>query len=254
MTNYTLELCQNIKQCISSSKNSEVFFEKLEMLFTPKILPTSRLQTIHTLKHYTNDNQYKGNLWELFCIYYILFTNKESSYFEAWSIKEVPENVRAFLKLTHQDCGIDLIVRKGDPTIPNQLQFWAIQCKFRSPKKDRFGRKIHRVTWTELSTFLALTSRTGPFTKQIVITNAESVSWKGKKENEKDQTLARNTFKSLSMDWWVAFYDFVIEKSKTSSSATISIAQNQVSTEEIRNQRKIWLDKLSLKFYNETQN
>ena len=65
-----------------------------------------------------------------------------------------------------------------------------------------------KVGWKDISTFLALASRTGPigkgWLKHMIITNVNSVCWKGNK-TKKDFTYARKTFMKCNNMFWIKF-------------------------------------------------
>ena len=250
----------------SSSTNAPAsVFEVLERHFVPPLNPSTRVQTLWSLKEHPNENQYKGGMWEEFCRWYLLFTNERTNEasvasartnegsaakYDVWTLKTVPDNIRTLLHLSHQDFGIDLVVCRRDGTT-NAPRFIAVQCKYRSPTYDRFKRKVHRVRWQDLSTFLSLVTRTGPFEEHVVITNAESVSWKGKK-TRKDVTIARSTFQSLDIEWWTQFQRYIAVQSTQHSfdvfsrSLSMSLGNtNAPSNTPQRALRRSWLDRLS---------
>ncbi len=127
----------------------------------------------------------KGDGWEKFCYFYL---SKVLLYHRVWLWKEIPEEVRTHLKLKSRvDNGIDLVAQKTP-----YFGFSAVQCKYRKKIKQT-------VTWTTLSTFVGLCAQTGPWEKEIVMTNCKGVSRKtGIEKQPKDQTIAYGTFKSLT--------------------------------------------------------
>jgi hypothetical protein len=109
------------------------------------------------------------------------------------------------------DVGIDLVARfkihNKESNNTEDYFYVAVQSKYRKPSKDRFGREVHKLSWKELSTFLALVQRTGP-TKyggktKIVMTNADSVSWRGKKKEYNVKTYAKKTFENIERIEWM---------------------------------------------------
>jgi hypothetical protein len=176
----------------------------------------------------------KGALFEVFCKMYL-----EKKGYTCWMLNELPEDLKEKLKLGKQDVGIDLVARvdqiskKGEP----QQLWFAVQCKYRSPGKDGLGRSVHRVTWKDVSTFLSLCTRTGPWTKHIIMTNAESVCWKGHKTS-KDYTIARKKFMNCTKLFWC---EWIAEKET-------KIKEEKIQEEEkvpIRNLREKWLQSLT---------
>lgn len=133
-----------------------------------------------------DDKKQHGDLWELFCLRYLLhFRNARA----AWLLKDVPAAVRATLSLGAADMGIDIVA------VDSFGSYWAVQCKWRAPKTRSY------ISWTQLSTFYALTARTGPYTKHLVLTNASGARHVGARQPE-DETVACAGFKKLPQDAW----------------------------------------------------
>ena len=85
--------------------------------------------------------------------------------------------------------GIDIIGVKND-------NYYAIQCKYR-----KRNNSTTIINWKELSTFYALTSRTGPYYKTIVMTNADYVKRIGLKQNN-EMIIGCKQFRTLCFDDW----------------------------------------------------
>jgi len=130
--------------------------------------------------------RHRGFIFELFCREYLLNVAK---YDEAYLLNDLPDAVRTELRLSKQDLGIDIIARcRGD---------WvAVQCKFRTCRRD------NPVSWRDLSTFLSLCQRSGPYARHIVMTSAPSVRRVGGKQ-EKDLSICRQTFEKMDRTQWL---------------------------------------------------
>jgi hypothetical protein len=194
--------------------------------------PGTRIHTL-TSNHGTNTTQV-GTQFEEFCKLYLKFKG-----YDCWDLKECPGEHLTRLNLERRDIGIDLIAHRDD-------QWFAVQCKYRSPTRDKLGRTRHCVGWKELSTFLSIAARTGGqngWTKHIVMTNAKNVSWQGRK-NDKDMTIARaalvGDFERLQ-GWCTT---------NETPTNTLIVPSNPSSpstpNDDLRSLRCKWLDKLTL--------
>ena len=134
-----------------------------------------------------DDKKQHGDLWELFCIRYLLHCRNARA---AWLLKDVPAAVRATLSLGAADMGIDIVA------VDSLGSYWAVQCKWRAPKTRSY------ISWAQLSTFYALTARTGPYTKHLVLTNASGARHVGARQPE-DETVACAGFKKLPQEAWM---------------------------------------------------
>ena len=123
--------------------------------------------------------------------------------------------------------------------------YYAIQCKYRKPTLNSLRQSVHRITWRDISTFLALSNRTGPkdgWKKHIIITNADYVCWKGKK-GEKDFTIAKKTFLNLKKEFWSKFVGYSQGESVGNRLEEKKEEKKEENT-PIRELRKKWLDNL----------
>ena len=109
----------------------------------------------------------------------------------------------------------------------------AIQCKYRK-KKD----KIQLVSWKSLSTFYALTAKSGPWNKNIVMTNLNGCRHIGKKD-AKDLSICIKTFQNMTSFDWLQ----LIESSNSQLIDTDKIETKSLPIDELR--------KLRLKYYAE---
>jgi predicted helicase len=118
----------------------------------------------------------KGTSFELFAQVYLRHFLKNVK--EIWLLEEVPQEILGKLGLKRKDYGIDIIIMTQKNT------FIAVQAKYR--KRGRASKTI--ITWKMLSTFYSLCSRSGPWERLIVITNADYITHMGYK-NSKDLSI-----------------------------------------------------------------
>ena len=136
-----------------------------------------------------------GTMWESFCVDWLLAKRDEKGekvYDEVWTLREWHEhckegNVAEGLSLGKNDIGIDLIAR-------NSKGYHAVQCKW---------RKKGKVTWSELSTFIGLVGRSGPWVSHIIMTNGDGILWKVKR-TKKDVSMCKGTFTATKRDQWLS--------------------------------------------------
>jgi hypothetical protein len=153
----------------------------------------------------------KGNSFEVFCMMYL-----RAKGYEVWHLSEMSKEMLDFLGMQSFDVGIDLVARIKIPnrTTSNNIDYFyfPVQVKYRKPTKDRQGRTVHRVGWKDVSTFLSLAQRTGPpgdentkkgWLKHVIMTNAESVCWRGKKSKQ-DWTIAKGSFEKCDRIFWLS--------------------------------------------------
>lgn len=175
---------KTLREILSDGKELPCIFDRLiEKFENYSDRPVSSLGEMKR-----RDNKHaKGAAWERFCHFYL---SRVMGYYHVWLWKEIPEEVRAHLKLKSRvDNGIDIVAQRYQ-----NGGFSAVQCKYRK-------RKDQTVTWTTLSTFVGLCAQTGPWDRQIVMTNCKGVSRKtGFEKTPKDQTIAYGTFKNLTRE------------------------------------------------------
>jgi hypothetical protein len=128
-----------------------------------------------------------GTMWEYFCKDWLLAQEK---YDKVWTLKEWHEycegnEVEKGLVLGKKDIGIDLVAHSKEG-------YHAVQCKW---------KKKGKVTWAQLSTFVGLVSRSGPWVSNIVMTNGSGVMWKVRRL-KKDKSLCCGTFSSTERLEW----------------------------------------------------
>lgn len=145
---------------------------------------TKKINTFQDLK--SHNTKLIGDVFEAFCKLYLIHILK---YQNVWFYNEIPIELKQQLKLTKRDMGIDILAVNDD-------EICAIQCKYRKRNK-----KFTVINWKDLSTFYALTSRTGPYDKIIVMTNADSIKRIGNKPDS-EVLLNFNKFNKLSFNEW----------------------------------------------------
>lgn len=141
----------------------------------------------------------KGSLWEEFCRGYLLAVYQCPA---VYRFEECPDSLKQQFHLGSRDMGIDLIAQMPSPSSVEQKEpmYAAVQCKFRKPSTNKKRPKT-LVSWKDLSTFLSLASRTGPWCRHIVMTNGHGVAWQGRK-HAMDQVIAMQTFQNMSRSDW----------------------------------------------------
>lgn len=257
--NQYLDLENDIKSCIRraiSKTDSQVFQNLNDVFKTHFEKPCNNITEIRT-----KNTRQKGLVFEVFCKMYLL----ARGYDNVWMLSELPSELRTYLSLGTFDIGIDLIARIKIPNSPgtnlDDYFYIAVQAKYRKPTKNALNQTVHRVGWKELSTFLSLVTRTGPpkgWFKHMVITNADYVSWKGKK-TKKDFTYAKKTFEKCSNIFWLKMINREQVVTKTmqkndeleiifdeSESENEKIEEKE-ETKDLKLLRKNFLDKLSNK-------
>lgn len=237
--NYQKEINNCIRTALFKSDREKNIFESLILLFK-----THFEKPAHSISEIKARNtKTKGDIFETFCYLYL-----QQKGYQVWFLKDLPEEYLQILHLDRKDYGIDLIARVQS----GGNDFWfPVQCKYRKPTKNSLGQTVHRVGWKEISTFLALVSKTGPdkygWKKHIIMTNADYVSWKGKKAS-KDWTIAKKTFEGLSRSFWkdmigLKGYSLTEEKVKEDKEEKDPEEKDlEEKKEEVRNLRQKWLD------------
>jgi len=141
-----------------------------------------------------NDKKIHGDIFEEFAKIYM---QKEMKISNVWLLKEVPDEVLEYLKLKRNDVGIDIIGLDDDGF------FYACQAKYKDRSKRVRGRKVS-VTWKEASTFFALSARTGPYRKYIIITTADYVRHMAPK-TKSDISICLGTLRRLTKESFLSF-------------------------------------------------
>lgn len=160
-----------------------------------------------------------------------------------WKFADLPIEYRTQLSLSNRDMGIDLVGC-------TDTQWVAIQCKYRKkPNKSRRpdGAPIYwQVPWAELSTFVALCARTGPWGQMVVLTSAESCRWQGRRD-PRCTTYARGTFLSIGRNIWDKLAGdpgHTLTGTTAPKSISSQNTQTQQEVKDVREKRAAWLDKL----------
>lgn len=209
------KLCYSI--LLSSPKN--LFDEFINKCSEHYEKPAHNLVELRTREN----KKIKGDVFEEFCVLYLKHIKK---YTNVWLLKDVPDEVLKKVSLKRQDMGIDIIVEHDNNMI-------AVQCKY---KKHENNKKTC-VSWTALSTFYALCSTTGPYSKHIVMTNCDYIKHVGKK-TEKDLSICIGTFRKITVGEWTLMCNL---------NTNITIPETpQINQEEIRNKRLAFFNNIVL--------
>ena len=142
----------------------------------------------------------QGDLFELLTKYYLLLKPEyRTKLSDVWLLEEVPEKVRAALKLPGLDQGIDLIAKAHDGG------YWAIQCKYRTDKKRSLG-------WRELSTFTGLAFGVCKGITHALVAHTGERYTKVLKEAAHVSFLAGDKWETLEPDFFAALGDHLKSK------------------------------------------
>ena len=168
-------------------------------------------QPVHSIQEmrHQRSTKRKGDLFETFCIRYL-----HSKGYEAWLLRDVPQDILDACGMTRFDVGIDAIARKqskakakSDSGKEKQRVLSAVQCKFKTPRPGFVKGTwlpYNCVNWKEVSTFYSLCHRTqakANWERHIVMTNTMYVRRMGD-PTPYDRTYAYRTFCGMSrMDW-----------------------------------------------------
>lgn len=203
-----------IKSHISSNQKLNIFDEFIENC---KYFYDKPAKSMKELKDRSN-KKIRGDVFECFCQLYLLHYMKME---EAWLLSEVPSDTLKSLNLHRQDLGIDIISQdsKGN--------YYAVQCKYRKRNKSK---SITVLGWKQLSTFYALATRTGPFKKHIVMTNANYIRHPGGKRVPTDRSVCLKSFQNTSLDKW----NKMLGQNSYTCEETV---QKPLSMEELREKR-----------------
>lgn len=198
----------------------------------------------------------KGLLFEAFCLLYLRTLG-----YTVYHIKDLPKELGERLGLRGPDAGIDLVAYEEERKI-----YIAVQCKYRFVPRGGAKRSKYRpygkvsIGWKELSTFYALVARTGSSTtrgwdKRLVMTTADYVSRKGKKD-DLDWTIAKQTFVGLERSVWLQMAGSVGHKlnesvtSKVSEAGACLVVKKEIpliQPKPLRELRSAFLDKILYK-------
>jgi predicted helicase len=240
----------SIIQILKDSVNRAVKNSSTETPFESflKVCATYTDEPVHSLAELREKRttKAKGDIFENFCVLYLKYILE---FDQVWLLKDVPTEVRELLSLGTKDFGIDLVVKKNN-------KYSAVQCKFKTPRKDGTVPgadfiRYNKVNWSEISTFYALTGRSGPWYKYIVMTTAKSVAKppgiaksSESDESKKDWRICIGTFQKLTTLDFIKMYskgEIIIEKESLKSS--ISETKSLHTAEEIRLKRLEYFNK-----------
>lgn len=177
-----------------------------------------------------------GTMWELFCQDWLRAQRDSKNcviYDSVWTLSEwalyceEEKSIPKGLVLGKKDIGIDLVAH-------SKSGYHAIQCKW---------KKKGKVTWTQLSTFVGLVGRTGPWSSHIIMTNGPGVIWKVRR-TVKDKTLGVGTFSSTDRVTWTNLTGHLCIGHRLTDPDEASSSQSAeekpcvaISTEEMRRAR-----------------
>jgi hypothetical protein len=188
-----------IIQILRDSVNRAVRNSSTETPFESflKVCATYTDEPVHSLAELREKRttKAKGDIFENFCVLYLKYILE---FDQVWLLKDIPVEVREMLSLGTKDFGIDLVVKKNN-------KYSAVQCKFKTPRKDGTVAgadfiRYNKVNWSEISTFYALTGRSGPWYKYIVMTTAKSVA--------KPPGISKDVDEGISKDWRICIGTF----------------------------------------------
>lgn len=138
-----------------------------------------------------NGTKMKGDIFEAFGVLYFQYV---CGLVDVWMLRDCPFSVLQKLKLRRADVGIDLIGRDKFGG------YHAIQAKYRK-RNTRYKSKIV-LSWKQLSTFFAIVSRTGPFVRHWVFTNADYCRRFGRRTPE-DRSICYQGLCGIRTDQWL---------------------------------------------------
>ncbi len=219
------------KLILRSITGSECVFDNLVLQFEES-LSNDVAHTLADLSLLSTTR--KGRLFERLCIQYLKHISK---FDEVYLLSELPNDLRRLLRLPANDVGIDIITLRKNGDVIKEV--WAVQSKFRkhstrSSVNTPHGRiRTNVLSWQELSTFYALCDRTGPYTKRLVKTTADSVNRKGGMQPT-DASICRGTWRGLTPSQWYTIAE--CEERKTGE-ASGSSSREGPSPEELRRLR-----------------
>jgi len=177
-----------IQACLSRSYSDQTFnifdgfIEKCQLYYDRPA------HSIREIKENMN-TKLKGDIFEHFCLKYLTAVYGLE---EAWMLKDVPAEILRQLSLRRNDVGIDLIGRD------HRGRYYAVQAKYR--KRNQYKQKTV-LGWKTLSTFYALVTKTGPWVKHIVMTNADYIRHIGKKTLQ-DKSICYGSLQGIKTEQW----------------------------------------------------
>ncbi len=171
-----------IGECLRSESPTNTFDQFIEKC---KFYYERPAHSINEIK-LKNSTKVKGDIFEHFAYMYFRFVKK----WNVWFLKDLSPELKEYLHLAKVDLGIDLVAE-------NQGRFYCIQVKYRKFNQ----RKKTVLGWKQLSTFLALAGRTGPWVRHIVFTNADYIRHAGMK-TQKDWSICIGTLRGIKRHEW----------------------------------------------------
>lgn len=185
------------KKCIigllSKHSGKEIFDKFVEKV---KAYYERPVNTMEDLKKRENKISI-GTMWEMVCADWLRVSGK---YEAVWTLQEWREyievaNLPVGYNLKKKDVGIDLIAKS------KKYGYHAIQCKW---------RKKGTITWAMVSTFAGLCSKTGPWSSQVIMTNASGIG-RNVPRTKSDYNMCAGTFRGTSREHWMKMCDIYDE-------------------------------------------
>lgn len=229
------EIKSSIRTSLSSSGN--VFSNLLDRF---KVYYERPCGNISELKRRSTKG--KGDIFEVFSVLYL-----QALGYEAWLLKDLPQELLEELSLKRFDVGIDIVARKDE-------EYYAVQSKYRVKNRSK---PVTALGWGQLSTFYSVCMRTGPWKKYIVITNCDYIRRMGRK-NYKDKSIVLKTLMDTKRELWLNIIGSVghklvdeenegkheeqkEEKSEVKTGVKKEDKKEKLSLAEVRNKRLAYL-------------
>lgn len=173
-----------IKDTIKYKNNNEIkenYFDILvRKISDVQYLPNKGISDF--AKHST---KMVGNLFEDFCFLYFQYILEFDN---VWKLCDVPKDILNYLNIKSKDYGVDLVAFKKN-------KYYAIQCKFRTPK---INKKTY-IEWSKLATFYALCNNSDNFYKHVIFTNVNGINLGNKEKNNKDKYMFYNKLSKITL-------------------------------------------------------
>ena len=217
---------EEIKSAIRFSLNKDDIFQSI----SDRIQSYFEKAATNIFELKQNTTKTKGDIFEVFCKLYLL--NNYDYYTQVWLLSEVPVEILEKLNMRRADRGIDMIA------IDKYNNYYCIQCKYRIAPKN----KKNVLSWSQLSTFYALAARTGPWYKQIVMTNCDYIRREGRKTSN-DLSICIKTFTNTDRNTWVKILGSTGNKLNENSDEKKSEEKQKVDIKVLRSK---FLEKLNL--------
>lgn len=182
---------RGIATLLSNSESDEVFDKFCKLVLDYYARPVGSLTELKK----RDLKQSVGTMWEYFCVDWLKNQRDKNDtpiYDNVWTLREWHDycdknDVQKGLILGKRDIGIDLVAHSASG-------YHAVQCKWKNKGK---------VTWAQLSTFIGLVARSGPWSSHIIMTSGTGILWKVRR-SEKDKSLCKGTFSKTTRAMWLS--------------------------------------------------